>query len=346
MGKKANKKIGLALGSGAARGLAHIGVLKALEEENIPVDMIAGSSMGALVGACFAKGKGVKDFEDIVLETDWKKLLKLADPNLALMLKGFVHGNKVKELLRAIIGDIEFKDLKIPLSVVATDINTGEEIIIKEGSVIEAVRASISMPAIFMPVKLKDKFLVDGGIVNPIPVKVVRGMGADFVIACNVIHKPHERKPAKTKKKQKRLSLFSGLRISAKAYSGTIPSLVLLNNRINKLIRENKDIFDNFQKLINTFRIKLHKGQQKIDPAMPGIFDVIFKALYAMEYEIAKMKASEADIVIVPKIGHIAALEFYKGPEAIEKGYEEVKKAMPKIQRLISKSRWKRIINK
>ena len=344
--KRKGKKIGLALGSGAARGLAHIGVLKALKEGNVSVDMIAGSSVGALVGACFAKGKRIKDFEDIVRETDWRKLLKLADPNLALMLKGFVHGNKVKELLKAIIGDIEFKDLKIPLSVVATDINTGEEVIIKEGSVIEAVRASISIPAIFMPVKLKDKFLVDGGIVNPIPVKVVKDMGADFIIACNVIHKPHERKPDETKKKQKRLSLFSGLSISAKAYSGAIPSLVLLNNKINKLIRENKNIFDNSQKLINAFKIKLHKGQQRVDPAMPGIFDVMFKALYAMEYEIAKMKASGADVVIVPKVGRIAALEFYRGPEAIEKGYEEVKRAMPKIHKIISKSRRERFINK
>ena len=172
--KKRRPKIGLALGSGAARGLAHIGIIKALKEKNIPIDMIAGSSMGALVGACYARSGEITDLEEIVLRMDWKQLARLADPNLALLFKGVIHGKKVKEILRTLIGDVEFKDLKIPLAVVATDVSTGEEMIIKEGSVIEAVRASVSIPAIFMPVKLNNRFLMDGGIVNPVPVNVVK----------------------------------------------------------------------------------------------------------------------------------------------------------------------------
>ena len=220
-------KIGLALGSGAARGLAHIGVLKALIEEGISIDMIAGSSMGALVGACYARKGEIAGLEELVLKTDWKQLVRLADPNLALLFRGFIHGQKVKELLRAIIGDVEFKDLKIPLAIVATDINTGEELVIKEGSVIEAVRASISIPAIFMPVKFsakggsasggKDRFLIDGGIVNPVPVSIVKDMGATFIIACNVIHRPQSRTSFGSMKKQKASKLILETRTFTKS---------------------------------------------------------------------------------------------------------------------------------
>ena len=137
--RRSKPKIGLALGSGSARGLAHIGVLKALKEKNISIDVIAGSSMGAFVGACYARNEDITNLEEVVLNLDWKQFAQLADPNLALLFKGIFSGKKVKELLRTIIGDVKFKDLKIPLAVVTTDVNTGEEIVIKEGSVIEAI---------------------------------------------------------------------------------------------------------------------------------------------------------------------------------------------------------------
>jgi len=311
-------KIGLALGSGAARGLAHIGVLKALVEENIFIGMIAGSSMGALVGACYARKAKIADLEEIVLKTDWKQLARLADPNLALLFKGVIHGKKVKELLKTLLGDIEFKDLKIPLAVVATDVNTGEEVIIKEGSVVEAVRASISIPAIFMPVKFKHKFLMDGGVVNPVPVSVVRDMGATLVIACNVIHKPHRRRLFISMKKPK-------LSISVSKLQAKNTVLVTLNNKINSLIQENKDRLKNFQKFVSVFKTKVYKRTQRIDPHTPNVFDVMMQAIYSMEYEIAKSKIKEADILIIPDTRDIAPLEFYRGKEAILEGYKAAK---------------------
>lgn len=326
--KKRRPKIGLALGSGAARGLAHIGVLKALKEKNMPIDMIAGSSIGALVGACYARKDEIANLEQIVLNTDWKQLARLADPNLVLLFKGVIHGKKVKELLRSLIGDVEFKDLKIPLAVVATDVSTGEEIIIKEGSVIEAVRASISIPAIFMPVKFRDKFLIDGGIVNPVPVSVVKNMGPTFVIACNVIHKPQRRKPLKFMKRQK-------LPVSMPKTQIKNAALMALNTKINKLIQENKGRFENLQKFIDVFKAKAYKGTQRIDPNTPSIFNAIIQAIYAMEYEIAKSKIKEADIIITPDTGHIAALEFFRGREAIEEGYKAAKDTFSKNHPLL-----------
>jgi len=179
------RKVGLALGSGAARGLAHIGVLEVLEKEGIPIDMVAGTSAGAAVGALYAQGKDASTIKSLALDLSWKRLASLIDP--ALPKTGFIKGKKIKDLLALFIGDVKFSDLKIPLACVATDIITGEEVVINQGSVVEGVRASVSIPAVFTVVKWRGKYLVDGGLVNPVPVSVLRQMGADFIIAVNVI---------------------------------------------------------------------------------------------------------------------------------------------------------------
>ncbi len=183
-------RIGLALGTGAAKGLAHIGVLKALKEAEIPVDMVAGASMGAMVGACFANDGDISTAEKMALETGWRQVARILDLKLSFLGKGLIRGQRVEALLHSMIGDAEFKDLKIPFAAVATDVNTGEEVVIKKGSVIQAVRASISIPGIFVPVPFEGKCLVDGGLVNPVPADVLRDMGAKFVIAVNVLVAP------------------------------------------------------------------------------------------------------------------------------------------------------------
>jgi NTE family protein len=184
------RKVGLALGSGVARGLAHIGVLKVLEEARIPIDMIAGTSIGALVGACYARDGKISRAEEAALKVGWKEFARLLYPNLVSMRKGLIHSKRVEEMLHYLIGNAQFSDLLLPLATVATDIHTGEEIVSKTGSVIDAVRASISIPAVFVPVKLDGRCLVDGGVTNPVPSDVVRAMGADIVIAVNVLTDP------------------------------------------------------------------------------------------------------------------------------------------------------------
>ena len=184
--KLKKRKVGLALGSGAARGLAHIGVLDVLQREGIPIDMIASTSAGALIGALCAQGKDCAVIKDLARSIDWKRMVSLVD--LAIPKTGLISGKKIKNWLGLIIGgDIEFSAFRIPLACVATDIITGEEVVIKQGSVLEAIRASISLPGIFTLVKWNGRYLIDGSPVNPVPVSVVREMGADFVIAVNVI---------------------------------------------------------------------------------------------------------------------------------------------------------------
>ncbi len=185
------RKVGLALGGGGARGFAHIGILEVLEREGIPIDMIAGTSAGAVIGALYAQGKNVSEIKGLARSWDWKKRAQIID--LTLPKSGFIAGKKLKQLLKSIIGDVKFSDLKLPFACVATDVITGEEVVINQGSVLEAVRASVSMPIIFTVVKWKGRYLVDGGLSDPVPVDVLKDMGADFIIAVNVTPRLMER---------------------------------------------------------------------------------------------------------------------------------------------------------
>jgi NTE family protein len=179
------RKIGLALSGGAARGLAHIGVLRVLREEGIPIDMVAGTSAGAVMGAVYASGQDIERMVEHALDAGWKRLAPLIDPSIPKT--GFIKGRKITRLLSSYVGgNIRFSDLKIPFACVATDIDTGEEVVIKSGLVLEALRATISIPGIFTVVKREGRNLVDGGLTTPVPVHVVRQMGADFIIAVNV----------------------------------------------------------------------------------------------------------------------------------------------------------------
>jgi NTE family protein len=181
------KKVGLALGGGAARGLAHIGVLEVLEREGIPIDMIAGTSMGAVVGAFYAYTKDLDLMKNLAVEFGLKRLRLFTD--LTLPRTGLLSWKRVEDSLKGVIGGVKFEDLKIPFTCVAVDIDNGEEVILNRGSVWEAARASATIPVILSLKQYQGRYLVDGGILDPVPVSAVKKMGADFIIAVNVIPK-------------------------------------------------------------------------------------------------------------------------------------------------------------
>jgi NTE family protein len=161
--------------------------MKVLEEHGIYPDVIAGTSMGALVGALYASGLRAGDIER-ALRLDLRRLAMLADVRLSL--SGLVQGKRVTSALKAFLGDLDFADLKIPFACVATDIVNGQQIVMRTGPVITAVRASISVPGLFTPVKVRGRYLVDGGLVNMVPVSTCREMGAEYVVGVNVIPDP------------------------------------------------------------------------------------------------------------------------------------------------------------
>jgi len=177
-------KIGLALGGGGPKGLAHIGIIKVLEENNIPIDFIAGTSIGAMVGGFYSAKKNIYEIEKLALTTNWPKFISLFfDPTIR---HGLIKGEKLKKFIEDYLGEINFKDLKIPFKAVATDLHTGEKFIIGKDKVSTAIKASTTIPLMFAPVRIDNRTLIDGGVSCPVPVDVVRQMGADFVIAVNL----------------------------------------------------------------------------------------------------------------------------------------------------------------
>jgi NTE family protein len=174
-------KIGLALGSGGARGFAHLGVIKALKDAGIPIHLIAGSSMGALVASFYGAGLDMDRLYKLSTAFKRKYFLDFTVPKM-----GFISGKKVKEFIKVFTHGKNIEELSIPIGIVATDLLTGEKVVFQTGPVADAVRASISIPGIFVPEKYNGRLLVDGGVSDRVPVSVAKEMGADIVIAVDV----------------------------------------------------------------------------------------------------------------------------------------------------------------
>jgi NTE family protein len=285
------KKIGLALGGGSARGLAHIGVLQALEKKGIKVDFIAGSSIGSLIGGVYASGLPLYAMERLALETTRKKMNRLMD--FAIPWSGFISGKKVREFIWTLVGGRKIESLGIPFAAVATDLDTGMEVVLRKGPLAEAIRASVSIPGIFAPVKLGGNILVDGDLSNPVPVSVLRRMGADYIIAVNVISKPALSQPG-----------------------GIMPhplSALMLGRRplnLGKVMRVRK------------IREFIRKIQSRENDMLPNIVTVMSKMTSIVEYRIAEssLKDCRPDLLIEPRVGRIGFSEFYRAQECIQAG--------------------------
>jgi len=310
-------KIGLALGCGAARGLAHIGVLKVLEKHQIPVDIVTGTSMGAFIRGAYASGIKASVMEEISLNADWKLNAMMFFPTISL--SGFVDGTRIKEFLKSVIGNGNIEELDKKFACVATDIFTGEEIVIDQGSLIEAIRASISIPTIFTPVYHGNRFLVDGGIVNPIPVDLAKRMGADIVIAVNVI--PLNASSLKKEKMKKEEIDYQKVNIA------------LANNLKSKI-----DDLIKFSKISEVF-----KKEEKEKYFSPNFINITLNTKNIFEREIIKLRLEKdkPDFLIEPDTSNANLKVFYKGKEAIKVGEEATLKIIPAIKKHIErKQKW------
>ncbi len=176
------KKVGLALAGGVARGIAHIGVLKVLKKHGIPIDFVVGTSSGSLIGALYAAGMDPDTMEKAAERLGWFRFVKVV-----LARQGAASTEELQKFVIQNIGKMKISDLKIPFAAVATDLKTGREVVLREGDVAKAVAASCSVPGFFVPIQHGNDFLVDGGLVNNVPSSVVKAMGADFIIAVDVV---------------------------------------------------------------------------------------------------------------------------------------------------------------
>ncbi len=178
---KERTRVGLALGGGGARGLTHIGVLSVLQEANIPIDAIAGTSIGAMIGAAFSAGLEIPQLMDFAAATGWWQISRPAWPR-----HGLLNFEKMELWLTDLIGDVDIRDFSIPFAAVATDIETGERIILREGPVGKVIRASCSVPGVVSPLEYQGRLLCDGGISDNLPDYAARSLGADYVIGVDV----------------------------------------------------------------------------------------------------------------------------------------------------------------
>ncbi|MDH3454647.1 MAG: patatin-like phospholipase family protein [Desulfuromonadales bacterium] len=307
-------KLGIALGSGAARGLAHIGVLKVLEEASIPIDMITGTSMGAFIGAMYAAGVPVAQMERVALELDWLSMAKLLAP--VMPTSGLSDGKKLVAFMAEILPVRDFKDLRLPLAVTATDINTGEAIIIKQGDLLEALRASLAFPGIFSPVRFGNRFLVDGGLCNPIPADAARNLGAEKIIGICTIPAVIKRTP----------ETFLPAR-----HGGPM------------VINRWRDFFST-RRIEQAFRSAL--GQEAEEPhdeptgnlKAPNIFRVCAQSVAIMENVINELhlRQNPHNLIIRPALQGITLLEFHRAKEVIAAGEAATRAALPEIGYLLN----------
>lgn len=296
-----NNLIGLAFGSGAALGLAHIGVLKVLEREQIPIDIISGSSIGALIGSLYSISKSAAMVEQCALDITLSLLLtRLVDINL-LPVRSLLHGKAVMKHFSRQLSQKTFDHCKIPLKITAANLTTRQVQVIETGYLADAVRASIAIPAIFKPIFVDGDVIVDGGILSPLPIRALHQAGANKVIAVNVF-------PSSKDAMEKRIILQEGVEKTRTAarQKGVFPYAWWQTKRFF------------------TSRFS------------PNIFDILMNTIQCMESEIADIEGQSADVLIRPVVANATWMELYKPRQFIERGEEETMKLMPQIKSLVS----------
>ena len=300
--------LALALGGGVARGWSHIGVLQALDEAEIPVKRIAGTSIGALVGACYLAGR-LPELEEFARSLTPRRILGFLD--ISLRGTGLISGYKLAERMAEHLGDVRLEDLERPMVCVATEINTGHEIWLTQGPMIDAIRASYALPGIFEPVKLGSRVLVDGALVNPVPVSACRALGAHMIIAVSLngdafgpIGSSHE------------IDMNDN-------DEPTIDPFELASQSLNKLRPD--------RLLIQSMMGKHKPGEApKMGSVMMSTLNIVMDRISR-----SRLAGDPPDVFVAPRIGHIGMLEFTKADELIERGYRAMQHEIPLIKSVI-----------
>jgi len=301
----AKLKIGLALGSGASRGWSHIGTIKALLREGIEPDIVCGTSVGAMIGACYLSGN-LEKLEKWVLgstRTDVYKFFKVK-----LGQSGFVDSDRLRKFLHENVAasDLEIEQIPKPFVAIATDLENGREVWLQKGNLADAVRASMALPGLFPAVRHNDRWLVDGGLVNPVPVSTCRALGADVVIAINLnadVINPKPQKKHEPEDDEKKGVLQKVKQTTIEYSSVIIPS-----------------------------------GNKEEES--PGLFAAITNSINIVQDRItrSRLAGDPAEVTISPRLAHIGMFEFHRAGEAIEEGESCVRHSMEEIRRALGES--------
>jgi NTE family protein len=294
-------RIGLALGGGSARGWAHIGVIRALQDAGIEPDIVCGTSIGALVGAAYVGGE-LDPLEAWVRSLRLQTVAGFLDFSLN---GGLIKGEKLIGFFRNHFVDRDIRELARPFGAVATDLHRGREVWLREGPVTDAVRASIALPGLFTPVQLGGRWLVDGGLVNPVPVSLCRAMGADLVIAVDLntdrLGRHLKPKPAKMPRKR----------------AATEP-----------------------ETLADAVRMRIETGMSQLGisheagPKIPAMLDVVASSINIMQVLItrSRLAGDPPDITMAPRLADLGLMEFHRAGVAIDAGRRAAEAVMPQLQ--------------
>ncbi|MBN9062434.1 MAG: NTE family protein rssA [Rhizobiales bacterium 65-9] len=301
--KRRQPKIGIALGSGAARGWSHIGVLRALEAHGIPLHVIAGCSMGAVAGACWAAGK-LDDLEEFARGLTRTRVVGLMDIQIAG--SGLIAGNRLRRRLDKQIGDLTIEALPVAFAAVATELQTGHEVWLTRGRLVDAICASYALPGIFEAVNIGGRWLVDGALVNPVPVSAARALGADIVIAVNM------NGDMATK--------------GAVIYShGTAPGDAPLPIEPEPTRSFRDQVMDAATR-INPFHRR--------DSAAPSLAGVMIDAFNITQDRISRSRLAgdPPDFLIAPRVGGVGLFDFQRAAESIDAGREAAERVIEEIK--------------
>jgi NTE family protein len=319
MAKTGKPRIALVLGGGAARGWAHIGVIHELAAMGIEPAIVVGTSVGSVVGGAYASGN-LEPFEEWISGLRRVDIIRLLDAKMTG--GGFLQGNSLMAAIEKRIGNPDIEDLDIPFACVATELDSGREVWLREGSLLDACRASIALPGMFAPSRLRqDKLLVDGGLVNPVPVSLARAMGGEVVIAVNLngdligrhffVHSEEEE-------------------LSDEDSERALAELEDKDSKIAKWAAKMKAGFGvRLDSYISSLRAK--------ESPDPGLFDVIAGSVDIMQDRItrSRMAGEPPDIHITPRLSHVGLMDFDRSKESIAEGREATRRERQEIERLI-----------
>jgi NTE family protein len=300
--------VGLALGSGSARGWAHIGVVRALTRAGIEPEIVCGSSIGAVVGAVYAAGK-LEIFEEWARRLDRRQVMGYFDFSLR---GGLIKGRKVFEFVEAQLSGRAIESLERPYAAVATDLHTGHEVWLRQGSLLDSLRASVALPGLVTPVKLDGRWLVDGGLVNPVPISVCRALGADVVIAVDLntvlLTRRFHGEPATMLEQEPAVVLPETVERAGKGDTG-------VQARMRELAA---DLGQRFR------RVEAAREQP------PSMYEVIVNSLDIMQMRItrSRMAGDPPELLITPRLEDFNLLDFYRADEAITEGEQAVARAL------------------
>lgn len=305
-------KIGLVLGSGGARGAAHSGVLNVLDREAIPISFIAGSSIGALVGAAYAAGVPLERIEREWRETDAARLFRSFLPTFPRA--GLSSGNELRKYLAELLGERRIEDLEMPYAALACDIDTGEAVTITDGPLPDAIRASTAIPGIFHPVRRGDRILVDGGLVEPLPIRACRDLGADFIIAVDITPTPQ---PTTSRVRE-------------------------VWNRLGEQLRslgQQPWVPDSLSELL----AHLGEGSEGRARPLPGLYSVFYQSIAILQQEVLRQKLllHPPDVLIRPDV-RMSIMGYLQAAAGIEAGKEAAEEALPEIRRRLHQRRRRR----